>query len=175
VLIVEKDALWQRLNEDQFWKKDNCILITPQGQAARGTRRLIRKLADMKLPIYVFNDGDAWGWYIYWTIKTGSMNLAYISKDIATPEARFIGVTMSDIEKYEFLKKMTLKATDVDLKRAQEMLQYSWINKHKEWVEELKKVLKTKLKLEQDTLQGPRLTFVDDYIKDKISRKDYLP
>ncbi|MGC8649221.1 MAG: DNA topoisomerase IV subunit A [Candidatus Micrarchaeia archaeon] len=175
VLVVEKDALWQRLNEDQFWKKENCILITPQGQAARGTRRLIRKLADKGLPIYVFNDGDAWGWYIYWTIKTGSMNLAYIGGDIATPEAKFIGVTMSDIERYDFLKKMTLKATDVDLKRAQEMLQYPWINRHKEWVEELKKVLKTKMKLEQDTLQGPRLTFVDDYIKDKISNKDYLP
>ena len=36
VIIVEKDALWQRLNEDGFWKKENAILITPQGQAARG-------------------------------------------------------------------------------------------------------------------------------------------
>ncbi|MEM3781596.1 MAG: hypothetical protein QXT43_01360, partial [Candidatus Micrarchaeaceae archaeon] len=74
VLVVEKDALWQRLNEDGFWKKENAILITPQGQAARGTRRLVRKLADMGLPIYVFTDSDAWGWYIYWTIKTGSIN-----------------------------------------------------------------------------------------------------
>ena len=175
VLVVEKDALWQRLNEDGLWKKENMVLISPQGQAARGTRRLIRKLADMGLPVYVFNDGDAWGWYIYWTIKTGSMNLAYMGKEIATPEARFIGVTMSDVEHYDFLKKMTLKATEVDLKRAQEMLGYPWINRHKEWVEELKKVLKTKTKLEQDTLQGPRLTFVDDYIKEKIKNKEFLP
>ncbi len=175
ILIVEKDAIWQRLNEDGFWKKENCILISPQGQATRGTRRLIRKFADMGLPVYVFNDGDAWGWYIYWTIKTGSINLAYIGGDIATPEARFIGVTMSDLEKYEFLKKMTLKANEVDLKRAQEMLEYPWINCHKEWVDELKKVLKLKQKLEQDTLQGPRLTFVGDYIRDKIKNKDFLP
>jgi DNA topoisomerase-6 subunit A len=175
VLVVEKDAMWQRLNEDGFWKKENCILMSPQGQAARGTRRIIRKLADKGLPVYVFNDGDAWGWYIYWTIKTGSMNLAYIGGEIATPEARFIGVTMSDLEKYEFLKKMTLKATEVDLKRAQEMLNYSWINMHKEWVDELKKVLKLKVKLEQDTLQGPRLTFVGDYVREKIKNKDWLP
>jgi DNA topoisomerase VI subunit A len=175
VLVVEKDAIWQRLNEDGFWKKDDCILISPQGQAARGTRRIIRKLADKGLPIYVFNDGDAWGWYIYWTIKTGSMNLAYIGGEIATPEAKFLGVTMSDLEEYEFLKKMTLKATEVDLKRAQEMLDYPWINMHKEWVEELKKVLKLKVKLEQDTLQGPRLTFVGDYIRDKIKNKAWLP
>lgn len=175
VLVVEKDALWQILNEMGLWKKENCILISPQGQAARGTRRLIRKFADMDLPVYVFNDADAWGWYIYWTIKTGSMNLAYMGDAIATPEARFIGVTMSDIENYKFLQGLTLKATEVDLKRAQEMLDYPWINQHKQWAEELKKVLKTKTKLESDALQGPRLTFVQDYLREKIKNKDFLP
>ena len=28
VLVVEKDALWQRLNEDKFWKKENCLTST---------------------------------------------------------------------------------------------------------------------------------------------------
>ena len=100
VLVVEKDAMWQRLNEDKFWKKENCILITPKGQASRGCRRLIRRLASRKLPVYVFTDCDAWGWYIYWAIKTGSMNLAYLGNDIATPEARFMGVTMRDIKDF---------------------------------------------------------------------------
>ncbi len=175
VLVVEKDALWQILNETGLWKKENSILISPQGQASRGTRRLIRKFADMGLPVYVFNDADAWGWYIYWTIKTGSMNLAYIGSEIATPEARFIGVTMSDIEKYDFLKSLTLKATEVDLKRAQEMLSYPWINRHKEWTSELKKVLNTKAKLESDALQGPKLTFVGEYLRDKIKNREFLP
>ncbi len=175
VLVVEKDALWQRLNEDGFWKKENAILITPQGQAARGTRRLIRKLADKGLPVYVFTDSDAWGWYIYWTIKTGSINLAYIGNDVATPEARFLGVTMSDLDKYEFLNKLTIHANEIDLKRAQEMLNYEWIKKHKEWVVELERMIKSKKKLEQDALQGPRLTFVDDYIREKIKNKEYLP
>ncbi|MFN6992070.1 MAG: hypothetical protein ACK4MM_05055, partial [Fervidobacterium sp.] len=157
VLVVEKDALWQRLNEDQFWKKENCLLITPKGQASRGCRRLIRKLADMKLPIYCLMDCDAWGWYIYWTIKTGSINLAYINSEIATPEAKFIGVTMKDIETYPFLKKLTIRAKEVDIKRAEELLSYPWISKHADWVKELKIVLDTKKKIEQDALQGPRL------------------
>lgn len=175
VLVIEKDALWQRLNEDQFWKKENCIIITPKGQASRGCRRLIRKLADLKLPIFCFMDCDAWGWYIYWTIKTGSMNLAYLGKEIATPEAKFIGVTMRDITTYDFLKKLTIRAKEVDIKRAEEMLSYPWIAAHKEWVDELKTVLETKKKLEQDALQGPRLTFVGEYIKEKIKKKDFLP
>ncbi|MEW6528846.1 MAG: DNA topoisomerase IV subunit A [Candidatus Micrarchaeota archaeon] len=175
VLVVEKDALWQRLNEDGFWKNEKCVLITPKGQASRGTRRLIRKLADRRLPIFAFTDCDAWGWYIYWTIKTGSMNLAYLGRDFAIPEMKFIGVTMKDIENFEFLQKLTINAKEIDLKRAEEMLGYSWINAHKAWVEELKMVLKTKKKLEQDALQGQRLTFVGDYIKRKIEAKDFLP
>ena len=175
VLVVEKDALWQRLNEDKFWKKENCILITPKGQASRGTRRLLRKLADKKLPVYCFMDCDAWGWYIYWTIKTGSMNLAYLGRDFAVPESRFIGVTMNDIKDYDFLEKLTIRAKDVDIKRAEEMLGYPWINRHREWVENLKLVLKTKKKLEQDALQGKRLTFVGEYVKEKIEKKRWLP
>ncbi|MCX6769551.1 MAG: DNA topoisomerase IV subunit A, partial [Candidatus Micrarchaeota archaeon] len=124
VLVVEKDAMWQRLNEDKFWRKENCILISPKGQASRGCRRLIRKLASRKLPVYCFTDCDAWGWYIYWAIKSGSMNLAYLGNDIATPEARFVGVTMRDIKDYDFLAQLTIKAKEVDIKRAEEMLSY---------------------------------------------------
>ena len=175
VLVCEKDALWQRLNEDKFWKKENCLLITPKGQASRGTRRLLRKLADEGLPIYCFMDCDAWGWYIYWTIKTGSMNLAYLGRDFAVPESKFLGVTMTDIKEFEFLDKLTIKAKDVDIKRAEEMLGYPWINMHKPWVDNLKLVLSTKRKIEQDALQGQRLTFVGEYLKDKIEKKKWLP
>jgi len=174
VLVVEKDALWQRLNEDKFWKKENCLLVTPKGQSTRGTRRLLRKLADNKLPVYCLMDCDAWGWYIYWTIKTGSMNLAYLGRNFAVPEAKFIGVTMSDIKEFPFLDKLTIKAKDVDVKRAEEMMGYPWINRHKDWVKELKLVIKTKKKLEQDALQGQRLTFVGEYIKRKIDNKEWL-
>ena len=174
VLVVEKDALWQRLNEDKYWKKENCLLITPKGQSTRGTRRLLRKLADKKLPVYCLMDCDAWGWYIYWTIKTGSMNLAYLGKDFAVPESRFLGVTMKDIRDYDFLQKLTIKAKDVDVKRAEEMLSYPWINRYSDWVKELKEVIKTRKKLEQDALQGKRLTFVGEYIKKKIDEKDWL-
>ena len=103
------------------------------------------------------------------------MNLAYLGRDFAVPEARFLGVTMSDIEEFDFLKKLTINAKDVDIKRAEEMLGYSWINMHKEWVKELKMVLKTKKKIEQDALQGERLTFVGEYVQKKIKNKEWLP
>ena len=39
VLVVEKDAIWQRLNEDGFWKKENCILLTPGGAGYKGNAK----------------------------------------------------------------------------------------------------------------------------------------
>jgi len=103
------------------------------------------------------------------------MNLAYLANDIATPSAKFVGVTMRDIKDYEFLGQMTIKAKEVDLKRAEEMMNYEWIARHPEWVEELKVVLKTKKKLEQDALQGPSLSFVGKYLKEKMEAKKFLP
>jgi DNA topoisomerase-6 subunit A len=103
------------------------------------------------------------------------MNLAYLGRDFAIPEARFLGVTMQDIEDFDFLQKLTIKAKEVDIKRAEEMLSYPWIARHKPWVKELQTVLKTKKKIEQDALQGQRLTFVGEYIKKKIKEKDWLP
>ena len=32
VLVVEKDAVWQRLNQDKFWDKQKCIILTGKGQ-----------------------------------------------------------------------------------------------------------------------------------------------
>jgi len=103
------------------------------------------------------------------------MNLAYLGHDIATPEAKFVGVTMADIKEYEFLGQLTITAKDVDIKRAEEMLSYEWISHHKMWVDELKTVIKTKKKIEQDALQGPRLSFVNDYLREKIAAKKFLP
>jgi DNA topoisomerase VI subunit A len=54
------------------------------------------------------------------------------------------------------------------------MLGYSWINRYPDWVHELKQVLKTRKKIEQDALQGQRLTFVGEYINKKIKGKEWL-
>src|SRR6476620_11470794 len=53
VMLVEKEAVWHRLNEDKFWRKHKCLLLTCGGQATRGARRLIQRLSnELKLPVY---------------------------------------------------------------------------------------------------------------------------
>jgi len=175
VLVVEKDAIWERLNEDKFWKKHRCILISTKGQAARGARRFIRRLnTEFSLPVYVFTDSDPYGWYIYSVIKAGSMNLAYISSRLATIEAKFIGLTMSDVINYE-LKKWTIKATEFDLKRAKELGKYRWF-KHPLWQREINLMLEKGYKAELEALAARGLRFVSQvYLPEKIKSGDFLP
>ena len=46
VLVIETAAMYERLIEEQFPKKNNCILVGTGGQAARGTRTpFLRKTA----------------------------------------------------------------------------------------------------------------------------------
>ena len=52
ILHVEKDTVWQRFNEDKFWRKHKCILTHGSGQPPRGVRRLLHRMHDeLKLPI----------------------------------------------------------------------------------------------------------------------------
>jgi len=174
-LVIETNAMCDRLKEEKFDKKNNAILISTGGQASRGARRLVHRLSkDFDLPVYVFTDGDPYGYYIYNVIKCGSINLAYLSERLATPDARFIGMRMTDIEKYG-LEKVTEKLKPQDEKRIQEELSYPWFNS-KEWQHELKTMLKKKVRIEQQALAYKSLSFVaEEYLPGKIAQGDFLP
>jgi len=175
VLVIEKNAGYERLHEDKFWKKHRCILIGTGGQAARGTRRLIKRLnEEFKLPVYVLTDSDSYGWYIYSVIKSGSMALAHASEHLGTPSARFVGLTISDIKDYG-LENSVIKATDRDIKRAKELLSYPWFN-HKEWKKEIKLMIKKKIKAEIEALSSRGLKFLSEvYLPEKLKKKEFLP
>lgn len=175
VLMVEKDAVWRRLNEDKFWKKHNCILIHGQGMAPRGVRRLLYRLnQELKLPVYVFVDNDPWGMYIYSVIKQGSINLAYESQRMAVPSAKFLGLSSFDQEKYALPANVTIKLNQQDISRAKQILDYPWFQKPK-WQKELKHMLQKGVKLELEALSAKGISFVTEkYLPEKIGNKDWL-
>lgn len=175
VLVAEKDAVFMRLHEDRFWEKNKCILLTTAGQAARGTRRLIQRLSEeQNLPVYALTDSDPYGWYIYSTMKYGSMALAHVSDRLGCPKMKFMGLHMSDIEKYN-LKHVTIKAKDVDVKRGKELMNYEWF-KTKEWQREIRLFLEKGYKAEIQALSSKDLRFISQvYLPEKIKNQDFLP
>ena len=133
ILAVETTGIFERLNKSNYWKKANCILISMGGVPTRACRRFIRKLSDgHKLPVYVFTDGDFYGYFnIYRTLKVGSGNAAHINEFFCVPNAKFIGVTPQDIEDY---KLPTHPLKDIDIKRAKDALKNDpFVKHHKEW------------------------------------------
>jgi len=186
VLVIEKDAVFQQLHRAGFWKKYKALLITSAGQPDRATRRFVRRLNDeLGLPIYILTDADPYGWYIYSVFKVGSITLSYESERLATPTARFLGVSMVDIfgsgklKKKPYLteaerKNYIIKATDTDIKRAKELKSYEWF-RTKRWLEEINIFLKKKAKLEIEALTSKGLRFLmDTYIPEKINTGDWI-
>ena len=172
ILLVEKDAVWRRVNEDKFWKKHNCVLIHGQGMPPRGVRRLLRRMvSELKIPLYVMVDQDPWGLYIYSVIKQGSINLAYESVRMAIPEAKFIGLSSFDQDKYKLPSNVTIKLNELDKKRAKQMLDYPWFKK-KDWQKEINHMLQKGVKLELEALSAKGISFVTEtYLPDKINNK----
>ncbi len=175
VLVAEKNAIFDRLNEDEYWRKNKCLLMTTAGQAARGTRRLLQRIStELKLPIYCLTDADPYGWYIYSTMKYGSMALAHESERLGCKEMKFLGMSITDIENYD-LTKVTIKAKDVDIKRAEEIKGYAWF-KTKEWQAEINKFLEKKIKAEIQSLSSKNLQYISTtYLPNKIKEQDFLP
>ncbi len=176
ILMVEKDAIWQRLNEDRFWQKHKCLVLTAGGQPDRGTRRLINRLhTELKLPVYVLTDADVWGYYIYSVIKQGSINLSFVSDRLGTPDAKFIGLTTQDVAQFAIPKNVVIKLNEGDKKRAQELLNYVWF-KPKPWQHEIKHMLQVGYKLELEALSAKDIRFISEkYLPQKIKQEDFLP
>ncbi len=175
ILLVEKEAVWARLNEDKFWKRHDCILVTGQGQPPRGVRRLLfRMVNELKLPLYVFVDNDPWGYYIHSVVKQGSIGLAFESKRMAVPRARFIGLSSFDPAAYDLSEDVSIRLNDQDRSRAKEILNYEWF-KAKAWQKEIKNMLRTGVKWELEALSSKGLSFVtEEFLPKKIADRDWL-
>ncbi|MFH1174028.1 MAG: DNA topoisomerase IV subunit A [archaeon] len=177
VLAIETSGMFQRLNYHKYWRKQNCILVSLKGVPSRATRRFLRKLSDENaLPIYVFTDGDPYGYLnIYRTLKVGSGNAAHINKFFCVPNAKYLGVTPQDIIDY---KLPTHALKDIDIKRVKDgMKNDPFVMHYKEWQKALKQLVDMKKRAEQQALAAWGLNFVmSDYLPQKLKNpKSWLP
>ncbi len=175
VIYMEKAAVWERLHEDRFWEKQNCIIMSSQGQTTRGIRRLLQRLnSEHHLPILVLTDGDIYGFYIYSVIKFGSIALAHMAEEMAIPDVKFLGVTMDDIVRYD-LKRHFIKLTDQDRSRIKQMQAYDWFVKHKDWQRQFKMMKEFDAKVEIQSLSSKGISFISEkYLPEKIKNKEWL-
>lgn len=175
VVYMEKAAVWERLHEDRFWEKQNCIIMSSQGQTTRGIRRLLQRLSnEHKLPILVLTDFDSWGHYIYSVIKFGSISLAHMAEEMAIPNAKFLGIRAHDIEKYG-LQRHFIKLSEQDVTRLKQLSEYDWFKNNKPWQQEFKMMKQFGAKAEIQALSARGVSFISDkYLPEKIQSKDWI-
>jgi len=169
--------MFQRLVKHTYWRDANCILISLGGVPTRACRRFIRRLSDAKkLPVYVFVDGDPYGYSnIYRTLKVGSGNAAHMNEFFCVPNARFLGVTPQDITDFD-LPTHPLK--DVDIKRAKDAIKNDpFVQHHKPWQRALQQQIKMGVRVEQQALAKHGLNYViDEYLPRKMANtRAFLP
>ncbi|TVS20590.1 MAG: DNA topoisomerase IV subunit A [Planctomycetaceae bacterium] len=176
VLHVEKDTVWRRFNEDKFWRKHDCILTHGGGQPPRGVRRLLHRLNhELQLPVYCLLDNDPWGYYIYSVLKQGSINLAYESRRMAVPNARYVGLRSKDYERCGLSPSVTINLSETDIKRAKQIASYPWFEKKKPWQKEIEQMLKNGFKLEVEALISKNISYVtEEYVPARLNDQDFL-
>lgn len=176
ILHVEKDTVWRRFNEDKFWRKYNCLLTHGGGQPPRGVRRMLYRLHnELKLPVYCLLDNDPWGYYIYSVLKQGSINLAYESKRMAIPSARFLGLRSIDYDKCDLSASVQIALSDSDIKRAKQIAAYPWFAAKKAWQKEIQKMLSNGFKLEVESLISKDISYVTEvYTPERLAAGDWL-
>lgn len=176
ILHVEKDTVWRRFNEDKFWRTHNCLVTHGGGQPPRGVRRMLYRLHnELKLPVYCLLDNDPWGYYIYSVLKQGSINLAFESKRMAIPDAKFIGLRSIDFERFDLSASVKINLNDTDIKRAKQIAAYPWFTGKKAWQKEIELMLRNGFKLEVESLISKGISYVTEtYVPERLAEKDWL-
>ncbi len=170
ILCIETAGMFQRLVKHNYWKSANCILISMGGVPTRACRRFVRRLADSHgLPVYVFVDGDPYGYSnIYRTLKVGSGNAAHLNEYFCVPQAHMLGITPQDIIDYQ-LPTHPLK--EVDIKRAKDALKNDPFVLHfRSWQIALEQMIKMGVRAEQQALAKHGLNYViEEYLPQKLA------
>jgi DNA topoisomerase-6 subunit A len=170
VIAVETMGMFHRMVQEEAYKKFDTLIVGLKGQAARATRRFLKRVnEELNLPVYICNDGDPWGFHIAMVIISGSAKLAHVNHQLATPNAKFLGVTASDIINYD-LPTDPLK--DIDVLRLKEL---SKDPRYRDdaWQMEIKKMLKIGKKAEQQSFSKYGLEYVvDTYLPEKLEQME---
>ena len=132
-------------------------------------------MRELGLPVYCFLENDPLGCCIYSVIKQGPINLAYDSKRMAVPDAKYLGLRSMDYERCGLSKSVTIQLSEKDRKRARQIARYLWFAKKKAWQREIGRILVNGFKLEVEALISRNISYVtEEYTPERLEAGDWL-
>ncbi|XP_032206150.1 meiotic recombination protein SPO11 isoform X2 [Mustela erminea] len=168
LLIVEKDATFQRLLDDSFCNRMSpCIMVTGKGVPDLNTRLLVKKLWDtFHIPVFALVDADPHGIEIMCIYKYGSMAMSFEAHNLTVPAIRWLGLLPSDIKRLNIPRDTLIPLTKQDQMKLESVLKRPYVTCQPFWRKEMEIMADSKLKAEIQAL-----TFLSS---DYLSRV-YLP
>ncbi|XP_032826275.2 meiotic recombination protein SPO11 isoform X2 [Petromyzon marinus] len=139
VLVVEKDATFQHLLDDDFCKRFHpCIMVTGKGIPDLNTRLLVRKLWDtFHIPTLALVDADPHGFEIMTIYKYGSLSMSFDAANLTVPTLCWLGVLPSEIERWNIPTTVLLPLSDRDQRKLRGLLGRPFMELHPEWRNEV--------------------------------------
>lgn len=126
------------LQEDRFYHRYPCIIITAKGQPDVATRMFLSQItSQLKIPVLGLVDSDPYGLKILSVYMSGSKNMSYDSASLTTPNIKWLGLRPSDLDKYDLPDQCRLDMTEGDIKTGKELLKEDFIIKNPKWMNEL--------------------------------------
>ncbi|XP_075701713.1 meiotic recombination protein SPO11 [Rhinoderma darwinii] len=171
VLIIEKDATFQRLLDDDFCGKCGpCILITGKGVPDLNTRLFVRKLWDtFQIPIFTLVDADPHGIEIMCIYKYGSLSMSFEAHNLTVPSIAWLGLLPSDIERLYVPAEALIPLSAPDQRKLQSLQKRPYVSCRPLWKRELEIMTSRKMKAEIQALTSLSPTFLTSvYLPNKL-------
>lgn len=176
VLVIEKDAAFQRLSEDRFFEYLPCILITAGGQPDLATRIFVKKLREeLDLPILGFMDADPYGLDILRVYSIGSKAKSLETMELAVTDIKWLGLLPTDLDKYDIPQSARIPMTKEDNRRAETLLKEDFVLARPHWKTEIEWMLNRGQKAEIQALMSHELRYMTNiYLPEKIESGDWV-
>jgi len=176
ILLVEKEAAFQRLAEDRFYRQYPCIIMTAKGQPDVASRLFLVKVKNtLNIPVLGLVDADPYGLKILSVYMSGSKNMSYDSASLACPDIKWLGVRPSDLDRLQIPEQCRLKMTEEDVKCGRNLLNEDFIQKNPKWVTELEWMIEHRVKAEIQALSSFDLQYLTKvYMPVKLRDMDWI-
>ncbi|XP_041654679.1 meiotic recombination protein SPO11 [Cheilinus undulatus] len=171
VLIVEKDATFQKLLDEDFCTKlSPCIIITGKGVPDVNSRLMVRKLWDtLHVPIFALVDADPHGIEIMCIYKYGSVSMSFEAHSLTVPSVMWLGLLPSDLRRLRVPEDALIPLTNRDENKLSSLLQRPYLTSQPDWQKEMELMQQSKVKAEIQSLAAIGPDFLTSiYLPNKL-------
>ncbi|KAJ4803691.1 Meiotic recombination protein SPO11-2 [Rhynchospora pubera] len=171
IIVVEKDAVFQRLSEDRLFNQLPSILITAKGYPDLATRFLLHRLSETfpSITIFALVDWNPAGLAILCTYKFGSISMGLESYRYAC-NVKWLGLREGDLHLIPESAFLEFKPRDHQISKS--LLSSTFLPDS--YKMELQTMVEAGRRAEIEALYCHGFDFLGKYIAGKIVQADYI-